>query len=535
MNDMTMDYWSEDDRAVMEEDAARAASAAMRLRLSSREQPAFFAPDKCGDVKENPARPERCGVRARRADWAIGLQRRYGARVVEWIDTGIETEKQAAVLLLRHSCPGGQPVLVICWRGSKSARDYGVTDASPTFAPLRWPRPPAAGLVVPDSWGSADDRSGGPATDDRGRGHEPPDDLPYNGCCGAAAGDSASVAVDLTDDDSLRGGGGGADGESGGGDGYRAGYSIDADVDTHSVKLMPLLAGSPLPCVTSGLWRAYAGASVRCTSGMGPRARVRVAVERALRELPNCRVCVAGHSLGGALATLCAVDLLHTCPALAERTASPNGITLIALASPRFFNSAFQAHASSLAARGALHPINIVVHGDLIPHLPPRSLGGYHGTSPRLTLHPPTGLTYVADGDDQTTAQPNAQASAQAYAHADASASAQTSAQTNAQANATRPSGSRAEAPSDDAPPADFAPADWSVDSEEQQPRTPSSSPSRRRSPSLLRSPNLSAVLSPPPVDVHAHTSHALFLSGETTPMRPQTLPAEQVWPLIYE
>ena len=44
----------------------------------------------------------------------------------------------------------------------------------------------------------------------------------------------------------------------------------------------------------------------------GPRARVSRAVERLLAEMPQSRLLIAGHSLGGALATLCAYDLLST-------------------------------------------------------------------------------------------------------------------------------------------------------------------------------------------------------------------------------
>lgn len=106
---------------------------------------------------------------------------------------------------------------------------------------------------------------------------------------------------------------------------------------------MFLTRGSHTPCVTRGLWEAYAGAGAREHQGLGPRGVVRGALEKLLVEQPGCRICITGHSLGGALATLCAHDLLTTSPVMAAR-----GATMISFASPRFFNRAFQQATSAL-------------------------------------------------------------------------------------------------------------------------------------------------------------------------------------------
>ena len=99
--------------------------------------------------------------------------------------------------------------------------------------------------------------------------------------------------------------------------------STSADFPPRTKKRFLLLAakGSE-PCCTSGLWKAYAGDTERDRLGEGPRARVRRAVETALLEHPSCRLLISGHSLGGALAQLCAVDLLCNC-ALRAREHAP--------------------------------------------------------------------------------------------------------------------------------------------------------------------------------------------------------------------
>lgn len=204
------------------------------------------------------------------------------------------------------------------------------------------------------------------------------------------------------------------------------------------------------PSVTRGLWQAYAGSPKREAQQLGPRLEVRAALERLLAELPQCRICVSGHSLGGALATVCALDLLRTSKAVRER-----GVTLVSFAAPRFFNKAFQHATAALQSEGKLHPLRVFIPTDVVPRLPPRQAGGVHGVVPRLVLY----------------------------------------------AGTTSPSKAKA----------GLAPLafDASVSDDDD------------------------LELWKHKVDLHAHSSHALYLGSECTPMRPQTIPRSEPWPVI--
>mmetsp|Transcript_5506 Transcript_5506/g.9331 ORF Transcript_5506/g.9331 Transcript_5506/m.9331 type:complete len:368 (+) Transcript_5506:62-1165(+) len=123
------------------------------------------------------------------------------------------------------------------------------------------------------------------------------------------------------------------------------------DADWGSAMLMPRLADNEKPCASKGAWRAYAGEQGRET--LGPRARVRRQLARLMKEYPNSEVILTGHSLGGALCTLCAYDLLHSVgengePPLCERA------TLLPFAAPRMFNRAFQRAMQAMQASGKL-------------------------------------------------------------------------------------------------------------------------------------------------------------------------------------
>jgi hypothetical protein len=90
------------------------------------------------------------------------------------------------------------------------------------------------------------------------------------------------------------------------------------DVVAANARFMPQLSSSPLPCATMGVWRAYAGSASRAAGGLGPRTSVVRAVERLLQAHPTARLVLTGHSLGGALCTLCAFDLLTNSSAVRE-------------------------------------------------------------------------------------------------------------------------------------------------------------------------------------------------------------------------
>lgn len=108
----------------------------------------------------------------------------------------------------------------------------------------------------------------------------------------------------------------------------------------------------------------------------------------------------SARAAGGALATLCAFDLL----AQSAVVRAAGALTLLSFAAPRMFNQAFQDAMSALIADGALHALRVVVGGDVIARIPPKQVGCVHGVKPRLLLHPAdqaAPCTYTdADPDD---------------------------------------------------------------------------------------------------------------------------------------
>ena len=72
-------------------------------------------------------------------------------------------------------------------------------------------------------------------------------------------------------------------------------------------------------------------------------------------EYPTSEVVVTGHSLGGALCTLCAYDLLHSVGVDGEAPIrQQGGVTLVSFAAPRMFNRAFQEAMEAMRASSKL-------------------------------------------------------------------------------------------------------------------------------------------------------------------------------------
>ena len=95
-------------------------------------------------------------------------------------------------------------------------------------------------------------------------------------------------------------------------------------------------------------------------------AQVTAAVQQLLQSHPNYRIIITGHSLGGAIASLIAVDLAHILPS--------HNIVLYTFGSPRVGNAATSAHANAVLPRA----VRITHLQDVVPHLPTESRGYVH-------------------------------------------------------------------------------------------------------------------------------------------------------------
>ena len=290
MNDVHADFWSFD---CWTPEAAEQ----LRLKLNSRERAPFFAPDKVGELQQKGEHDKaKCMVRRLRARWAVEFKQRYAPQLVEWIDSGRDYEKPAAVHLLnRKDAP---PIIAVAFRGSKTLQDYAVTDVARSISFLPVPLGDLSELGIGANGNGEDENN-------HELGEMPPS---------AAAGDEVPPERRL--------------------------LKPQATANLGSARFLPFLQHSEEPCVTLGCWKAYAGESGHgALDGDSPRARVIRSVEQLLQRHPDAKVVVTGHSLGGALATLCAFDLIAQSAAV--RAAGPT--TLIGFAVPRMFNQAFQA------------------------------------------------------------------------------------------------------------------------------------------------------------------------------------------------
>lgn len=93
---------------------------------------------------------------------------------------------------------------------------------------------------------------------------------------------------------------------------------------------------------------------------------LRPAVIHTLRHLPPAKkLVIAGHSLGGALASLCALD-----PAVSGKRRT---VKLVTFGTPRIGDSVFAA----ALKRNTTSNIRVYRSGDLVPNVPPRNFLGF--------------------------------------------------------------------------------------------------------------------------------------------------------------
>eukprot|EP01094_Clydonella_sp_ATCC50884_P025218 TRINITY_DN6551_c0_g1_i1.p1 TRINITY_DN6551_c0_g1~~TRINITY_DN6551_c0_g1_i1.p1 ORF type:complete len:289 (+),score=46.04 TRINITY_DN6551_c0_g1_i1:91-957(+) len=95
------------------------------------------------------------------------------------------------------------------------------------------------------------------------------------------------------------------------------------------------------------------------------KPKVMPAVEALINMYPFAPVVVTGHSLGGALATLAAIDIITT---------YPSQVYVWHYGCPRVGNQAFSQLFSTIIDVHYRHTNN----RDIVPHLPPEILGFYH-------------------------------------------------------------------------------------------------------------------------------------------------------------
>ncbi len=160
------------------------------------------------------------------------------------------------------------------------------------------------------------------------------------------------------------------------------------------------------PFVPISVWHAYAGrVGEKVGSADGgmvrrkedtPRFLVRQAVYEALKAEPDLQVVVTGHSLGGALAQLCAYDLLVNplpVPVSAD-VQQPKPLILCPFASPAVFNVPFQKamrafqERDTVSGTSRLHALLVTSKGDFACRTYPGSR--CNGITKRLVLSPPS-------------------------------------------------------------------------------------------------------------------------------------------------
>ena len=336
------------------------------FKLRSRERSAWFAPLKIDGKREALFDGIACPMRHHCIHWSQELGRLYNGRVVEWIDSGVGTEKAAAVVALDLS--SHESVLVVAFRGTKSAQDWTRTATSMRFQPLS---DSAATQLTPD------------APDNRPIATERPAKLMplYRAsglpCCsqGVWLAYAGAAAREKADAHAI------------------ASASLSSPLAKAVTALSPSLAnakGAAGGLTNSMKWKVW---SWRRRSGSTPRARVLAAIRQHLGQHGGAgRIVLTGHGLGGSLATVCALDLLRS--GIVD-SAWDGGygapLTLVTFGATRAFNGAFRTACDKWQASGRLAALRVVIAGDPIPRAPfnlAPAFGVEHAISPRLVLWP---------------------------------------------------------------------------------------------------------------------------------------------------
>eukprot|EP01116_Phalansterium_solitarium_P025460 TRINITY_DN9753_c0_g1_i1.p1 TRINITY_DN9753_c0_g1~~TRINITY_DN9753_c0_g1_i1.p1 ORF type:complete len:332 (+),score=58.81 TRINITY_DN9753_c0_g1_i1:108-1103(+) len=157
--------------------------------------------------------------------------------------------------------------------------------------------------------------------------------------------------------------------------------SLDNWIEDLKTATMRPYPDVPNALVHDGFYEAYKAV----------RDQVRVAAKLLQLQNPNKPMVITGHSLGGALAQLCAVDLVQS-----GVVAGP--VYIWNFGQPRVGNAVFAKFASSVVQ----HVYRTINMDDIVPHLPPTVLGFVH--APQEVWFPTNQTSYVVcsdtDGED---------------------------------------------------------------------------------------------------------------------------------------
>ncbi|RKP33581.1 Alpha/Beta hydrolase protein, partial [Dimargaris cristalligena] len=120
-----------------------------------------------------------------------------------------------------------------------------------------------------------------------------------------------------------------------------------------------------------------------------------------LAKHPSHNLTISGHSLGAALASLAAVDFVHRNKTLA------NIMRVVTFGKPRVGNQEYADHYNSLD----LDSLFVVNKDDIVPHLPPKTLGYRHENGENWIKPDSNSNTTISCPQVDNDANPNCSAS----------------------------------------------------------------------------------------------------------------------------